>query len=289
MGHGGYDRDVRTKRAIDSGYYTKSANEIFKARSINNAMSPYGVTLRESRDSAEHPNSLAIQLALDLTGSMGTIPHHLVKDGLPTIISNVQAKGIKDPQLLFVGIGDHECDKAPLQVGQFESSDALMDNWLTSVYIERGGGGNDGESYLLAWYFAGYRTAIDCFEKRKQKGFCFTIGDEPTLDMVPKSSMLEIMGEGQYENFTASKLLEKAMETYNVFHVHVKETSSGRRSSVIDGWKQLMRDNLIIAEKHEEIPDLIANKIIEVTKAGVKTPVYVNQESEIKVPTKIIL
>ena len=62
--------------------------------------------------------------------------------------------GIKDPQVLFLAIGDHECDTSPLQVGQFESSDELLEHWLTHVWLEGGGGGNRGESYALAWHFA---------------------------------------------------------------------------------------------------------------------------------------
>ena len=49
-------------------------------------------------------------LALDVTGSMGSIPHYLVKDGLPNIMDGLIKKGIADPQVLFMGIGDHECE-----------------------------------------------------------------------------------------------------------------------------------------------------------------------------------
>lgn len=264
MGGGFYSSTSRTLRENSLGYTTKSVNEIFKERNINSAMNPYGVQLRESRDSIEHPNSLGIIISLDVTGSMGSVPHNLVKNGLPTIMENIIGKGIKDPQVLFVGIGDHECDSAPLQVGQFESSDELLDKWLTTIYLEGGGGGNAGESYLLAWYFAGYRTSIDCFEKRKQKGFLFTIGDEPTLKEISKSEICKIMGDGQYQNFHALSLLDKARESYHVFHIHVKETGAGSRISTINGWSQLMGDNLIIADRHTEIPNIIASKIIEV-------------------------
>jgi len=85
MGHGYYSSGHRMLRANSFGYYTKSANEIFSQRTINSSMNPHGVNIRESRDSNDHPNSLAIILALDVTGSMGSIPHHLVKEGLPKI------------------------------------------------------------------------------------------------------------------------------------------------------------------------------------------------------------
>ena len=57
MGSGSYDYSSRSMRAQSAGYSTKSTHEIFESRSINVAMSPLGVDIRESRDSAEHPNS----------------------------------------------------------------------------------------------------------------------------------------------------------------------------------------------------------------------------------------
>jgi hypothetical protein len=265
MGSGTYSYSSHVGSRSAKGYEFLSSQEIFKSRNINSSMNPFGVGIRESRDSANHPNSLAIVLALDVTGSMGSVPHYLVKDadGIPKIMNSLITNGIPDPQMLFLGIGDHNYDSSPLQVGQFESSGELLDKWLTDIYLEGGGGGNDGESYLLAWYFAAYHTAIDCFEKRGQKGCLITIGDEPQLPSVPINVLKKLMGEGQYENFTAQVLLDKAMEKYNVYHINVKATSSGSRQRVIDGWHQLLSDNLHIAERREDVADIVVDIIKE--------------------------
>lgn len=265
MGGGVYSVTNSIARHTFMGYDTKRREEIFTQRSINNAMNPSGIVVRESRDSEEHPNSLAIILGLDVTGSMGSVPHFLVKDGLPKIMGKIIQRGVQDPQLLFLAIGDHECDNSPLQVGQFESNDELLDKWLTDVYLEGGGGGNAGESYLLAWYFAAKHTAIDCFEKRKEKGFLFTIGDEPTLKEVPDWVMKKIMGDGQYDDyFLASILLENAREKYHVYHLHIAETNAGARKETVNGWKQIMGDDLVVVDKASDIakiiPELIINK-----------------------------
>jgi hypothetical protein len=278
---GTYDPSIRTMRAKSMGFMSKSRNEIFSQRAINNAMDPNGVDVREARDSEEHPNSVAIVLALDETGSMGTIPHHLVKEGLPEVMGGIIQKGIKDPQVLFLGIGDHECDQAPLQVGQFESSDELLDKWLTDLYLEGGGGGNNGESYMLAWYFAGHHTSIDCWEKRKQKGFLFTIGDEPTLPELPAVVIKGIMGASQASTMSSTELLEKARETYEVYHFHVKQGSNGRRQDVVDGWKQLIgQDNLVIVEHHEDIAGKIADIVTQAPSAVLPTPDVPEQVGE---------
>jgi hypothetical protein len=265
MGGGTYSSTARDARLDSLGvdYTSMSTAEAFTQREINNAMNPHGIKVRESRDSEEHPNSLAIILGLDVTGSMGSVPHFLVKEGLPNIMESIIEKGEPDPQILFLGIGDHECDSSPLQVGQFESSDELLDKWLTDVYLEGGGGGNYGESYLLAWYFAAYHTVIDCYEKRGKKGFLFTVGDEPCLKKISKGSVKGIMGDGQYDNFSASVLYDKAREKYNVYHIHVKETGAGSRQETIDGWKQLLSDNLLVVEHHDDIADIISNTVLE--------------------------
>jgi hypothetical protein len=261
MGGGAYSSTNRSVRASSLGYDKKPKEEIFVNQNINSAMNPFGVGIRESRDSAEHPNSLAIGLGLDVTGSMGTVPHFLVKEGLPMMMDAIIKKGIADPQVLFMGVGDHTCDSAPLQVGQFESSDELLDKWLTELYLEGHGGANDGESYMLPWYFAGFHTAIDCFEKRGQKGFLFTVGDEKVLPSVPASFLKRLMGDGQYQNFSSAELLEKAQEKYNVFHIHVRETGTGHRQETMDEWTQLMRDHLLIAERRTDIAHIIVETV----------------------------
>lgn len=279
MGGGTYSSISRDIRATAAGYYNKSATEIFSQRKVNNAMNPNGITIRESRDSEEHPNSVPIIIALDVTGSMGSIPHFLVKDGLPDLMDSIIKSGVKDPQVLFLGIGDHECDDAPLQVGQFESSDELLDKWLTTIWLEGGGGGNDGESYLLAWYFASKHTSIDSFEKRGVKGLLVTIGDEPCLKSIPKRNVESIMGSGQHQAWSSADLVDKAREKYNVYHIHMRQGSNGSRQDVVDGWKQLLGDNLIIAEKREDTADIIAGLVNKLYSGNaVKTKVVTGGE-----------
>ena len=273
MGYGHYSFEERETRANSLGYKTKSAREIFKERFINKEMNPLNVKIRESRDSDEHPDSVSIVIALDHTGSMGSVPHHLVKEGLPNIMAKIMDKGVKDPQIIFLGIGDHKYDKAPLQVGQFESSDELMDKWLTDVYLEGGGGGNGGESYMLAWYFAARHTSIDCMEKRGKKGFLFTIGDESCFPSIPEDAVKNLMGEvaeNPYneEDWTAegeiltTDLLAEARRKYEVYHIHIHQTKQGQMEKNIESWKTLIgEDNLIIVENKEDVADTIASII----------------------------
>ncbi|TDW46037.1 hypothetical protein EV144_107231 [Flavobacterium sp. 270] len=268
MGGTRYDLGARLSRAEAAGYGKKSASEIFTQNAkgmAHESMNPNGVTFREARDSAVHPNSVPIILGLDVTGSMGHIPHELIKDGLPKLMGGIIQGGVPDPALLFLGIGDHECDNYPLQVGQFESGDEELDMWLTRTYIESGGGGNAGESYLLAWYFAAFHTKTDAFEKRNQKGLLFTVGDEPNLDVLPASAIKEIMGTGQ-QTYTAKELLDEARKYYDVYHISVLHSDQAVRANV--AWKELLGQNCLSIEDHREIPNVIKGIICDRYKSG---------------------
>lgn len=261
MGGTSYSSSDRTLRSASMGYYSKSRDDIFtqnKKREIHAEMDPNGVTIREARDSEAHPNSIPIIIGLDVTGSMGHIPHELIKDGLPNIMSGIIQNGIPDPQVLFLSIGDHECDRAPLQISQFESGDAELDMWLTRTWIEGNGGGNGGESYSLAHYFAANHTVTDSFEKRGKKGFLFTIGDEPNLKNYPSRAMAEIMGNGDIKTFTDREMLEKAQEKWEVFHIIPAKETRG----CVAYWKDLLGQNAIYVDNVSKIADTIRDIVI---------------------------
>lgn len=220
MGYGGYNYDRSTTRSVS--YSKKSQDEIFNNR-LSSEMNPKGITLRESRDSVEHPNSIPIIIGLDVTGSMGYVPEELIKGTFPTVMKNIMDAGINDPQVLFMGIGDHYTDDAPLQVGQFESSDELLEKWLTKLWLEGGGGGNGGESYMLPWYFAAKNTTSDAFEKRGQKGILITIGDEPILSTLEKEAVKEFLGGSEEVDLSTKEIVKMAKEKYNVYHILIND------------------------------------------------------------------
>jgi len=280
MGGGTYSISNSTSRRDTLDYAHKSIDQIFTSKSIEKTMDPINFDIREARDSEEHPESIAVIINLDVTGSMGAIPHYLIRNGLPNLMGKVQQLGIKDPQILMTAIGDHECDRSPLQIGQFESSDELIDKWLTSIYVEGGGGGNNGESYLLAWYLATFKTSIDCWEKRKQKGFLFTIGDEPTLRNIPGLVLNDLCGNGQHKDYSATELLSLAKEKYHVFHLHLKEGFNGMDPNVMGDWKQLLGENLIIIDNKEDISKVIPEIIAKHYKSNVLEEVVSVSENE---------
>lgn len=260
MGGGFYSFDRAAARS--TSYQRQRREEIFRNRSIDPLMNIKN-KIRESCDSEEHPNSYPIIIGLDVTGSMGRVPENLIKEAFPEIMKTVMEKGVEHAQICFVGIGDHYSDDAPIQVGQFETSDELTEKWLKAIYIEGGGGGNNGESYQLAWYFAAFHTKIDSFEKRGIKGTLITIGDEPCHASINGRVVHDLFGEGEGEVLT-SNLLKEAQKKWDVYHINVNDMTSENYGSP-RRWRDLLSDDhLALSESMEskEIGSILSTIIV---------------------------
>ena len=81
-------------------------------------MDPKGVKLRESRDSPDNPESQGIVFALDVSGSMGQIPKLMATQQLPNFMKVLMGCQIRDPQVLFMAIGNATSDQAPLPLSR---------------------------------------------------------------------------------------------------------------------------------------------------------------------------
>ena len=175
-------------------------------------------------------------------------------------------------QICFLGIGDHYSDEAPIQVGQFETSDELTEKWLKAIFIEGGGGGNNGESYLLAWYFAAFHTKIDAFEKRGIKGTLITIGDEPCHSCVEKSVVQNLFGNGE-KDAVASELLKEARKKWDVYHITINDWAEERYGSAAKWDKLIGGDHLAVSESMEskEIGNILSSIIVSAYKKAVKS------------------
>ncbi len=252
---------------------TKTTQQIFTSRNLDKDMSPKDVKFRESRDSSAHPNSVAVAVFLDETGSMGEIPEILVREKLGALMETLISHGVPDAHVLFGGIGDHYSDDSPLQVGQFEAGTDELNKWLTKIYLEGGGGGQGMESYSLAWLFAARHTSIDCFEKRDEKGFLFTIGDEGVHGKLEAKRLKELLGYEFNEDISAEQLLSEAKRMYHVFHLHIHQTSTGQSKNVINSWKDLMGERLIMVEDYNNVAEIIASTVAIVKGADLKNVV----------------
>jgi hypothetical protein len=231
---------------------------------MDKTLDPKGVKIRESRDSEDNPESVAIILGLDVTGSMGIIADNLARKGLATICDEfIKRKPVKYPHFMFHAIGDVVYDDAPLQVSQFEADDRMCQQ-LEKIYIEHGGGGNESESYDLSWYFAGAHTSIDCFEKRGKKGYLFTIGDESTPHGVSKEALKNFLGEDAESDLTAEQCLAIAEKQYEVFHIIIAEgdyCSHKGVDYVKNKWVNLIGQRALVLKDHTKLAELVVSVV----------------------------
>lgn len=260
MGGGSYSYSTSVARASNV-YQSMDRSEVFTSTSLNPQMDIKN-KIRECVDSEEHPNAFPIIIGLDVTGSMGRIPYELITNSLPQIMKKIMDEGVKDPQVCFLGIGDSRCDNAPLQVGQFESSDELMEKWLKLVYLEGHGGGNGGEDYGLAWYFAARCTSVDSFKKHGRKGVVITIGDEPIHMTISRNAIKELFGSAE-ANINVVDLLNEARSEWDIYHINVPDYS-GRKALTKSCWNELLQDKVlhIEADTKEAIADGIVGAIL---------------------------
>jgi hypothetical protein len=233
-----------------------TAHEDLDPLKVCGPTSPFaGRNIRESRDSAEHPNSTPIAIYFDVTGSMGYVPRELQKN-LATLFSLLVDKGLApDPQILIGAYGDAEWDVVPLQASQFES-DNRVDDALDKIFLEGGGAGNGHEHSALAWYYTAMHTDTDNFNKRGKRGYLFTIGDEITGD-IPAAAIRKYTGDGAETNVTPKQALAMASEKWHVFHIVIKNWTAETQGSVAF-YSNLLKSNCVVIEDVSSVAEMIA-------------------------------
>jgi hypothetical protein len=249
-----YDAAARFRAATGASAFAHSDSG---ARSAHAALNPHGVALRESRDCAEHPRSVAIAVLFDVTGSMRDVPRTL-QEKLPQLLGLLLRKGyVEDPQIMFGAIGDATCDRAPLQIGQFES-DNRMDDDLSRILLEGGGGGQKTESYELAMYFMARHTVTDCYVKRGKRGYLFLIGDEMAYPRVKHTEAREWVGDGLQADIPLADMVAELTRKWDTYYILPAGASYAGDSEVLSFWRGPLGQNVIELADLDAVTETIA-------------------------------
>lgn len=210
-------RTVRSDGHIDTSGM-RGAGDMYRASRLNPDLNPRNV-MRECCDSEEHPNTVPVILALDVTGSMGGA---LLKtaSSLGVIMKDVLER-YKDVEFMVMGIGDLDFDNAPIQISQFESDIRIAEH-LDKIWFERGGGWNSFESYSAAWYMGLQHTVLDCW-KRGKKGVIITLGDEPLNDRLSAHELASVTGDALQGDILTEDLYKEASEKFDIFHIAIDD------------------------------------------------------------------
>ena len=252
-----------TSRGVDvDNLSARSVNQFYKEHYLHQDLNPHGVKFRECRDTDEHPNTIPIILALDVTGSMGSACAAVAKQ-LDKIMTSLYEK-VSDVEFMIMGIGDMSYDSAPLQVSQFESDIRILDH-LGHVYFERGGGGNGWESYTAAWYFASRHTDLDCW-KRGQKGIIITLGDEPMNPYLPKSGLTQLFPNDPIQgDVDTDDLYNEVCEKYDVYHVVITDPEASTKyymGRIDNTWGKLLDGQHLIKSDSDKLPEVITDIVV---------------------------
>jgi hypothetical protein len=250
---GGFDHDHAVKAAVASGAASKLTP--------HDKMNPKSVKIRESRDSAAHPESLAIVTFLDVTGSMSDTPMKMVNNLKTLMTLLIQKQYCEHPHIMSGAIGDATSDHVPLQVGQFEAG-IEMDDDLERIVMEGNGGGQNTESYELAMYFLARHTSIDCWDKRKEKGFVFIMGDENPYPKIKKNEVKEIIGDILEDDISTEDIVKELQERYHVFMIRPQGTSNFGNKGIRKRWQDLLgKDHVVEIQDIDILPETIAGLI----------------------------
>lgn len=220
MGGGSWDSSTyhtstatRRSAGIADFAYTATATSVhpnLDPRRINSK--PFGRL--ESRDSTEHPESNAVLVSFDVTGSNRARAVDAQKV-LPSLMG-LLGKYLTDPQVAFAANDDVNFTSAAVQISDFES-DIRIDEHLRNIWLVGLGGGNNGESYDLILYAAARKTVLDCYEKRGRKGYLFMYADEPIFDKVKAREVKSVFGDDIQGDIPIAEIIEEARKLYHVY------------------------------------------------------------------------
>ena len=260
MGSGSWSSETYSSRLTDWGFASvnclasSSVGQVYKSRCLDPMLDPRGV-IRECCDSEEHPNTIPVILALDVTGSMGSACT-MCAAKLDEIMTKLYSE-VQDVQFMMMGIGDLAYDDAPIQATQFESDIRILDQ-TTKTYFEGGGGGNNFESYTAAWYFGLHNTKLDCWN-RGRKGIIITLGDEPLNPYLPKKPLNKALGSTEQADVDTDKLYREVCEKFDVYHIAITNNSSYWRykDEIKSSWGELLGQRLFVAES-DDLPKIVS-------------------------------
>jgi hypothetical protein len=262
MGGGSWDsgtyhstKSTRAANNVPDFAYTQSATNVhanLDPKRINKK--PFGKL--ESRDSADHPESHAVLVCFDVTGS--NIDRAVdVQKKLPTLME-LLAKYIADPQVAVAANDDYKVvGTNSIQISDFES-DIRVDEHIRNIWLVGNGGGNNGESYDLLLYAAARKMVLDSVEKRSKKGYMFLYADELVFPEVLRDEVSDVFGDKLESDIPTVEIIEEAQRNFHIFVIWPR----GGEDRAHEQYKKLFgEENVLVSQHPNLLCELIASTV----------------------------
>jgi len=248
-----YVSDSHTRKSTGKADFAYSAT----ASEVHKNLDPKRIAKKpfeklESRDSEEHPESNAVFVSFDVTGSNFQRAVDAQKK-LPNLMELLR-KYLTDPQVAIAANDDvNFVGENAIQISDFES-DNRVDEHIRNIWLTNQGGGNDGESYDLMMYAASNLVVMDCLEKRGRKGYFFMYADEPIFERVKKEDVKTVFGISIEKSIPIVEVIEELKAKYHVFVIWPE----GGYAHARDQYLELFGEECVLTLQH---PNLICEII----------------------------
>jgi len=141
-------------------------------------------------------------------------------------------KYLQNPSISFCAIGDHTSDDVPLQCSEFGQGKGV-DQLLSKMFLEGGGGDNQHESYELSAFF--YQE--HCSLRNHDYPFFFVTGDEGYWDQIQEKALSGVLGSKLGKNIKAIDVWKKLQTKYNVFLIKKAFWNTNYEYGILTQWQ----------------------------------------------------
>ena len=165
---------------------------------------------------------------------------------------------LSDPAVSFCAVGDAQHDRAALQIAEFGQGKQI-DQLISKIYLEGGGGPGFIESYELAAYF--YLNHFD--NSKAELPFFFITGDEKFYKTVASSTIKQVFGEEISDAKVDAKDLWNALKKrFNVFHIHKPYHDSKKDAQVKSQWCETIgKEHVLCISNPKAVIDVVLGAI----------------------------
>lgn len=226
MGSFSYDRDVYSSSSYSNWGASSYSTSKLSSTTLDETVKPNGKVIKST---SKNP----IIIVLDVTGSNINFAR-LVYDKLPMFYGEIEQKGyLNDFDICVCAVGDASCDDYPIQIGS-PAKGLEIDSWMEKLVLERGGGGQEKESYELMAHYLLNSTEFE----PDAKPIVFFIADEKPYDKVKPNEAKEIGLPIEAEYDPWPELNKKFGD--NVFVMLNKYCGSRFQEHITKKWKEVL-------------------------------------------------